>query len=391
MRPQPAKTTPGHHRHVILKWLKSETFSNPAAQKERLISQLGWLAAAVLALAALGMVWRALHGQTLLPQAALARDSASAGQTGAGDLRPASAPTGLPPFATPTAGAQVARRPQVHTTIPRRPRQDVIDYSVQKGDSVFEIAKKFNLRPESVLWSNYAQLNDNPDQISVGMQLLIPPVDGVLYDWQTGDTLEAVAGRFKANPQDILNWPGNGLDLVSPQVAQGTRLIVPGGQREFRQWVIPTIPRGSAGVAASVYGGGVCQDLAEGGAMGTGSFVWPAGNHFLSGNDYWPGHLAIDIAAGAGSWLYAADAGVVVFAGWANGGYGSTVMIDHGNGYQTLYGHMDSVTVRCGQSVSQGQTIGVAGTTGNSTGVHLHFEVRYLGGFVSPWTVLPAP
>jgi murein DD-endopeptidase MepM/ murein hydrolase activator NlpD len=233
-------------------------------------------------------------------------------------------------------------------------------------------------------------LNDNPDVISVGMELRIPPTDGVLYEWQPQDTLADIAGRFKASSQDILDWPGNDLDLVDPQVPAGKLLMVPGGQREFRQWLIPTIPRGSAGVASSVYGGGACTGSYEG-AYGTGTFVWPAGNHVLSGNDYWPGHLAIDIAAGDGAPIYAADSGVIVFAGWANGGYGNTVMIDHGNGYQTLYGHMSSVIVHCGQSVSQGGTIGIAGSTGNSTGTHLHFEVRYQGGFVSPWFVLPPP
>jgi len=89
--------------------------------------------------------------------------------------------------------------------------------------------------------------------------------------------------------------------------------------------------------------------------------------------------------------VYASDGGVVVFSGWSTGGYGNTVVIDHGNGYQTLYGHLSSAAAGCGRSVSQGTVIGYAGSTGNSTGTHLHFEVRYLGGFISPWYVLPAP
>ncbi|MCK5430763.1 MAG: M23 family metallopeptidase, partial [Anaerolineales bacterium] len=98
-----------------------------------------------------------------------------------------------------------------------------------------------------------------------------------------------------------------------------------------------------------------------------------------------------DIAAGDGAQIYAADSGVVVFSGWATGGYGYMIMIDHGNGYQTLYAHLSSVNVSCGQSVGRGQTIGYSGNTGNSTGAHLHFEVRFQGGFVNPWYVLPAP
>jgi murein DD-endopeptidase MepM/ murein hydrolase activator NlpD len=99
--------------------------------------------------------------------------------------------------------------------------------------------------------------------------------------------------------------------------------------------------------------------------------------------------MAIDIAAGMGDPIYAADSGVVVYAGWISGGYGNMVMIDHGNGYQTLYAHLSAIRVSCGASVRQGQVIGLAGSTGRSTGPHLHFEVRYMGGFVNPWYVLP--
>jgi murein DD-endopeptidase MepM/ murein hydrolase activator NlpD len=361
----------------------------------RYLSLAAWIVAAVLVVLAVYLAFRTFEAGRSRPDIAGSQspakfllDQPAAGRSGGISVRPgllAALPTpGAPP------GEEIWRRPELRTIIPTRPREDVITYTVETGDSVFEIADRFNLTPETVLWGNYALLNDNPDMISVGMELRIPPVDGVLYEWQPQDTLADVAGRFKAAPQDILNWPGNDLDLVNTQIASGSLLMVPGGQREFRQWLIPTIPRGSAGVASSVYGGGACEGGYEG-AYGTGTFVWPAGNHIISGNDYWTGHLALDIAAGDGAPIYAADAGVIVFAGWANGGYGNTVMIDHGNGYQTLYGHMSSVTARCGQSVSQGGTIGIAGSTGNSTGTHLHFEVRYQGGFVSPWFVLPAP
>ena len=124
-------------------------------------------------------------------------------------------------------------------------------------------------------------------------------------------------------------------------------------------------------------GSGGCSGDFSGGAVGTGGFIWPTANHYVSGNDYWSGHLAIDIAAGLGDPVWAADTGVVVFAGWSNGGYGNMVMIDHGNGWQSLYGHLSQVIAGCGQSVGQGQTIGLAGSTGNSTGPHLHFEIAF--------------
>lgn len=363
---------------------------DPSLEKGRFLSVAAWL----LAFSLVGIAFYLGLRAVFLPAGEANEVVASDGQKQAmraswGQASPNLQAIMPEYFPTETSQA-ILRRPELHTIIPSRPRQEVITYTVQKGDSVFEIAKKFNLKPETVLWSNYAQLNDNPDLISVGMQLRIPPVDGVLYEFQEGDSLETVAARFEANLDEVLNWPGNRLDLSNPQVEPGTWLIVPGGHREFRQWIIPTIPRGSAGVSSSVYGAGACTGSYDG-AYGSGVFVWPAANHILSGNDYWSGHLGIDIAAGDGAPIYAADSGVVVFAGWANGGYGNTVMIDHGNGYQTLYAHMKSAAVRCGQSVSQGGIIGYAGSTGNSTGTHLHFEVRYLGGFVSPWYVLPAP
>lgn len=356
-----------------------EPENKQAGRRRQLISMAAWLLAFVLFS---GLLFS--QSGTKQPPAALPAEADQA--TGAGrSSRLASMPQMQP---TETFSA-IQRKSDLHTTIPTRTREEVITYTVAAGDSVFEIAARFSLDPETVLWGNYDQLNDNPDLIAVGMDLLIPPIDGVLYEWQPQDDLAGVAARFEAAVEDILNWSGNRLDLINPQISPGDLVMVVGGRREFRQWLIPTIPRGSAGVAASVYGDGACEGGYEG-AYGTGTFIWPAANHLLSGNDFWPGHLAIDIAAGDGASIFAADSGVVVFAGWANGGYGNTVVVDHGNGYQTLYAHMSRVSARCGQSVSQGGAVGVAGTTGNSTGTHLHFEVRYLGGFISPWFVLPA-
>jgi murein DD-endopeptidase MepM/ murein hydrolase activator NlpD len=171
-------------------------------------------------------------------------------------------------------------------------------------------------------------------------------------------------------------------------VRTGDWIVVPGGKRAFKSWFVPTIARGAAGVGTA-FGPGGCTGDFTGGAVGGGGFIWPTANHYLSGNDYWSGHLGIDIAAGLGATVWASDGGVVVFAGWSNGGYGNMVMIDHGNGWQTVYAHLSSVRVSCGESVSQGQSIGAAGSTGNSTGAHLHFETRNNGGFVNPWYVLP--
>jgi murein DD-endopeptidase MepM/ murein hydrolase activator NlpD len=365
----------------------SDSASQATSQGDRWQIWGAWL----LALAALALAgylgWRSLQTPSASsPPPALA--AAQGPQSQATNVQ--QSPVGLPALRADAPVSAVSRRASLHTVIPNRPRQEIKDYTVTTGDSVFGIAQTFGIKPESVLWANYDLLNDNPDFLAVGMELEIPPVDGVLYTWKEGDTIEGVASRFEAEPQDILNWSGNKLDLTDPKIEPDQMVMVPGGHREFRQWIVPTIPRGKAGVSTSLYGGGACSGSYDG-AYGTGTFVWPAANHYLSGNDYWSGHLAIDIAAGEGAAVWAADSGVVVFAGSAFGGYGNMIMIDHGNGYQSLYAHLSQVSVGCGASVSQGQFIAIAGNTGNSTGPHLHFEVRYLGGFVNPWFVLPAP
>ena len=294
----------------------------------------------------------------------------------------------MPPYIKGGENPGIERKPDLKTIIPNRPREEVIEYTVQQGDSVFAIAQNFNLKPETILWANFNQLQDSPDSLSVGMVLNVPPVDGVYYEWAEGDTLQGVANAFEANYTDVINFPGNNLDLTDPKIEPGQYVMLPGGHREFRSWIVPQIARGKAGVSKSVYGPGACEGSYEG-LYGGGGFIWPAANHFLSGNDFWSGHLGIDIAGGQGDNVLASDSGVVVFAGWATGGYGYMIMVDHGNGYQTLYAHLSSVSVGCGQSVYQGNYIGAIGSTGNSTGSHLHFEVRLYGQFVNPWHVLP--
>jgi LysM repeat protein len=297
-------------------------------------------------------------------------------------------PAELPVYFIGNDEEAISRRTYLHTNVPTRSRSEVIEYSVTTGDSVFGIAQSFNLHPETILWANYDQLNDSPDMLNPGMQLNVPPVDGVYYRWQEGDTLDSVAAKFDANIQDILSWEGNNFDLTNPQVEPKRWIMIPNGHREFRQWLVPTIARSNSGVSKSVLGPGACEGDYSG-AYGSGSFAWPTASHTLSGNDFWSGHLGIDIAGALGDGVFASDAGVIVFAGWAYGGYGNMVMIDQGNGYQTLYAHLSSVSAACGQSVYTGSYIGAVGSTGNSTGPHLHFEVRYMGGFISPWYVLP--
>ena len=134
---------------------------------------------------------------------------------------------------------------------------------------------------------------------------------------------------------------------------------------------------------------GTVTNSCSNGATGNGTFVWPTDNHSLSGNDYGAGHPGIDIVAGEGAPIYAADSGVVSAMGNDEAGYGNVIQLDHGNGYVTVYAHLSVIGVSMCQSVDAGQWIGSAGNTGNSRGVHLHFEIIQDGWSINPWLVLP--
>jgi murein DD-endopeptidase MepM/ murein hydrolase activator NlpD len=223
--------------------------------------------------------------------------------------------------------------------------------------------------------------------------LNILPVDGVLHIWSLGEGLNGVAKFYGVTAEDIINWPGNGLDpdidRANPPIEEGTALVVPNGRRQPPSWQMVRITRTDPAVA-KVLGPGYCGAVSSG-LTGDGVFGWPTSSQWLSGYHYMPGvHEAIDIGGVVGASIYASDDGVVVYSGWNDWGYGYVIVIDHGNGWQTLYAHLSSINAGCGQSVSQGQVIGAMGCTGNCTGPHLHFEMRHdVWGRVNPIDILP--
>lgn len=335
-------------------------------------------------------IWlvRAFYAQT--PEAEEAVSALQAGPTvPVPDIEAAPPPAEL-------SFSGIPRLADVHTTIPSRPRQEVIKYTVVEGDTVFGIAEKFGLKPETILWGNYYILLDDPHALQPNQELNILPVDGTYHEWQQGEGLNGIASYYGVKPEDILEYPANNLDLAaigdfaSPNIEPGTWLVVPGGRREFISWSAPLGVTRENPASARVLGPGAC-DPVSGGAVGFGAFVWPANNHYLSGFDYAPNanHWGIDIAGNDGEGVYATDAGVVVYAGWNNYGYGNMIMVDHGNNFQSLYAHLSGISVGCGQSVGQGDLIGAIGNTGRSSGSHLHFEIRAISSWVNPWDVLP--
>lgn len=277
-----------------------------------------------------------------------------------------------------------------HTNLPAKARYQVQKYIVQENDTVIGIAEQFNLNPSTILWGNPYTLSDDPHALRAGQEINILPVDGVYYEWHDGDGLNGVSDVYGVTPEDIIDFSANGLsretigDYSNPNIKAGTWLVIPGGSRAFVNWSAPLITRENPAVA-TIYGPGACEAVMDG-PLGSGTFIWPTTETWISGYNYdeSTNHRAIDIAGQLGNNVFAADAGVVVYAGWNNHGYGNVVMIDHGNGWQTLYAHLDSYNVGCGYYVFQGDVIGGLGTTGNSSGPHLHYEMRYNGTPVNP-------
>lgn len=275
-------------------------------------------------------------------------------------------------LATSQLGNDALQRAAVpFTIIQERGRQTIDVYSVASGDTVLGIAEKFGLQPETIQWSN-PSIEQNPDLLRIGDTLKIPPTDGVLHTVAPGDTLSTLADKYKVSVDAITTFGLNDIEGAETALTTGKELFIPGGTKPF--------------IAKTVvaYSGPIPTNAAK----GTGSFGWPASGSVTQ--RYWGGHPAIDVGSWTGSPVKASDSGYVVVSGggW-NGGYGNHVIIDHGNGFVTLYAHLNSIFVRAGESVSRGQQIGTVGNTGNSTGPHLHFEVRYQGAPQNPFSYLP--
>lgn len=315
---------------------------------------------------------------------------------------PTPTPTAIPAIMPDYSAANasyvhgITRLALIHTTIPSRPRTEIITYTVQTDDNIFDIADMFGLKPETILWGNLFTLADNPELIYAGQVLNIMPANGVYHRWSEGEGLNGVAHGYNVTPDAIVTWTGNHLDPTAlgdyshPNIEAGTMLFVPGGTRSYVTWSAPRISRDNPGVAR-ILGPGSCGTVVDG-AIGTGTFVWPANSHWVSGYEYSPStnHFGIDIGGSLGDAIYAADSGVVVYAGWNDWGYGNVVVIDHDAGWQTLYAHMSVLNVGCGQSVNQGEVIGYFGSTGRSSGPHLHFEMLNESyGKVNPHNFLP--
>jgi len=254
------------------------------------------------------------------------------------------------------------------TDITPKPRDSIITYAVRPNDTISEIAERFNLNTNTILWAN----NIGPrDFIRPGQELVILPVSGVTHTIARGDTLNAIAARYRAKAEDILEI--NKLSSASELVI-GAKIVVPDGIPPAPARPITTPSSGLADLGS----------IFKPAPAAAGAFNWPTTARRIT--QYFRGwrHTGIDIGNKTGQPVYAAEDGLVTASGWNSGGYGYYIIIDHGNGIQTLYAHNSKLIVERGDRVSKGDVIAAIGSTGRSTGPHVHFEVRLNGNRVNP-------
>lgn len=270
-----------------------------------------------------------------------------------------------------------------------RARSGFIDYTVVQGDTMDEISSRYGLQSESIAWCNDRRV---VVALRPGDVLRIPPVDGACH--QVYATLEETVGqiatRYKIDdPYAIIDSDYNRGQLpsdVTPTdvLLGGTYLFIPGGEGEVITWDAGTQETDSSG---NIVGVGFANGLA--GSCGS---VTPSGFAYWSNplpngtwvRGFYAGHSGLDLSAPTGTPIYAANSGNVLFSGYSTWGYGQAIVLEHGGVYSTLYGHMSARNVSCGQFVTVGQLIGYVGSTGDSTGPHLHFEIQVNNSAVNP-------
>lgn len=237
------------------------------------------------------------------------------------------------------------------------------EYVVKSGDSISTISRKFGLSNISTLIA--VNRIENVRTVRVGQKLKIPSQDGIIYKVAAGDSLNALSVRFHVSLEELLDAN----DLSSEHLAVGTELFIPGARMD------PTSLKRAMGELF------VCPITAS----------WRLTSRFGPRADPFTGvasnHTGVDMACPQGTPIRASMSGTVVYVGWSNV-FGNYVIINHGNGYQSLYGHMLKTSVKNGQAVDQNTRIGLVGSTGYSTGPHLHFTVYKNGKLVDPMTLL---
>lgn len=261
-------------------------------------------------------------------------------------------------YESPLANA-VRVQPELEADAPRT-RTKIETHIVQEGETLGAIARMYGVSIQTIMSANNLS---GSGLIRPGQSLRILPIDGLMYVVKRGDTLNGIAQKYQSEGSAILHE--NGLaDASSLQI--GAEIILPGGRAPAAPR--PTPPR--TGSVQNLVTPGPAADR-----VGTGKMLWPTAARRIT--QYWRGsrHTGVDIAGPTGTAVYAADDGVVTFSGWNRGGYGNMIIVDHGGGLYTRYAHASKNLMSVGDSVKRGDVIQLMGSTGRSTGPHLHFEV----------------
>ncbi len=312
-------------------------------------------------------------------------------------------PVGTPaPAITATAAITAAAGSAQHPDQPRI-------YTVRAGDTLLKVALEIGVDLDDM--ACMIAPNFNRDQpLVIGNPLEIPPSSVRCHHVQRGETLQSIAIQHSVTPEAIYNLPWNRLNnqpIVAVQLTPNLHLRIPllplplsnhklaqaDSPQTFLPFMLSQSIDTSPFVAYAVGGTGEPAPAPQNTLKvplnwpyGSGHFTWPLYGWLTQ--EYRFDHRAIDIAANLGTPVTAADRGVVIRAGWNNQGYGMFVVIDHRIDYVTLYAHLSEVLVQEGDVVAQGQVIGKIGSTGNSTGPHLHFEIRDFGRLTNPLELL---
>lgn len=258
-------------------------------------------------------------------------------------------------------------------------RTGLIYYTVQDGDTISNVARRFGLTINTILWANSLSATG---VIRPGDTLTILPYSGILYTVKSGDTLSEIAAQYGISSDNILSCNNLGAGLKI-----GQKIIVPGAKMiaQAEAATTPKIAKAQTGlslISHLVQSSPSFTQSSPSQAASTGKMAWPTVGHIITQYFSWR-HPAIDIANKIGTPVYAAADGVVIFAGWATG-YGYSIVIDHGNGLKTRYGHSSKLYVSVGDHVTKGENIMAMGETGWATGPHVHFEVMINGAKVNP-------
>lgn len=267
--------------------------------------------------------------------------------------------TELPPLDAPITSTQIEVMVSAEEgTATLEEDGEISEYEVASGDTVESIAKKFSISVETILWANDLTKKST---LRVGQKLVILPVSGVSYTIKKGDTVSEIADKFDVTQQSLTEFN----NLEDGKLSIGASIVIPGGKITPSKTVVKTTVNTNTPVKSNNNN------------SASNAFSRPVNGGIRTQGIH--GHNGIDIAASMGTPILAAGSGVVTLVrggdGW-NGGYGNYVVVTHQKGVQTLYAHMSSISVQQGQTVSKGQQVGGMGNTGQSTGVHLHFEVR---------------